>query len=191
MASDNTQAGWMGTRILVVEDELSLRESLEYSLRQEGYEVATAADGMAALDAARTFAPDLVLLDVMLPGLDGLEVCRRLRAGEPGLPVLMLTAKDRVPDRVAGLDAGADDYLIKPFAFDELLARVRALLRRARPVEGDLLGFADLTLDPRTREIMRGSRSIELTTKEFDLLEYFLRHPRQVLSPFPLPFLQH
>ena len=169
-------------RILAVDDDPKILSLMRRGLAFAGYNVDLAADGEQALAIARDRQPDLVVLDVMLPGLDGLEVCRRLRAGDPGLPVLLLTAKDRVPDRVAGLDAGADDYLIKPFAFDELLARIRALLRRARPSEGDLLGFADLTLDLRTREIMRGGRSIELTTKEFDLLEYFLRHPRQVLS---------
>jgi two-component system, OmpR family, response regulator MprA len=131
---------------------------------------------------ARTHVPDLVVLDVMLPGIDGLDVCQRLRAGAPSLPILMLTAKDRVLDRVAGLDAGADDYLVKPFAFDELMARIRALLRRARPMEAEALSFADVRLDVLTREVRRGDCSIELTTKEFDLLEYFLRHPRQVLS---------
>ncbi len=169
-------------RILAVDDDPKILSLMRRGLAFAGYNVDLAADGEQALAIARERQPDLVVLDVMLPGLDGLEVCRRLRAGEPGLPVLMLTAKDRVPDRVAGLDAGADDYLIKPFAFDELLARIRALLRRVRPSESDNLGFADLTMDPRTREIMRGARSIDLTTKEFDLLEYFLRHPRQVLS---------
>ena len=169
-------------RILAVDDDPKILNLMRRGLAFAGYGVDLAANGEEALAIARERPPDLVVLDVMLPGLDGLEVCRRLRAGEPNLPILLLTAKDRVPDRVAGLDAGADDYLIKPFAFDELLARIRALLRRARPVEGDTLGFADLTLDPRTREVLRGNRPVELTTKEFDLLEYLLRHPRQVLT---------
>jgi len=169
-------------RILAVDDDPKILNLMRRGLAFAGYGVDLAPDGEQALAIARERPPDLVVLDVMLPGLDGLEVCRRLRAGEPNLPILLLTAKDRVPDRVAGLDAGADDYLIKPFAFDELLARIRALLRRARPLEGDTFSFADLTLDPRTREVTRGARSIELTTKEFDLLEYLLRHPRQVLT---------
>ena len=169
-------------RILVVDDDVKILSLMRRGLAFAGYTVDLAPDGEQALALARTHMPDLVVLDVMLPGIDGLEVCRRLRAGEPTLPVLMLTAKDRVPDRVAGLDAGADDYLVKPFAFDELLARIRALLRRARPVEAESLSFADLRVDLLTREVQRGNRPIELTTKEFDLLEYFLRHPRQVLS---------
>jgi two-component system response regulator MprA len=169
-------------RILVVDDDVKILSLMRRGLAFAGYTVDLAEDGELALSIARDQPPDLVVLDVMLPGMDGLEVCRRLRAGEPNLPVLMLTAKDRVPDRVAGLDAGADDYLVKPFAFDELLARIRALLRRARPLETDLLSFADLSLDPRTREVRRGERRIDLTTREFDLLEFLLRHPRQVLS---------
>jgi two-component system response regulator MprA len=131
---------------------------------------------------ARERNPDLVVLDVMLPDLDGLEVCRRLRAGSPELPVLMLTAKDAVPDRVAGLDAGADDYMVKPFSFDELHARIRALLRRTQPLQQPVLRFADLILDTSTREARRGDRFIKLTPKEYELLELFMRHPRQVLS---------
>ncbi len=169
-------------RILVVDDDAKVLSLMRRGLAFAGYTVDLAPDGEQALVMARAHLPDLVVLDVMLPGIDGIEVCRRLRAGEPNLPVLMLTARDRVPDRVAGLDAGADDYLVKPFAFDELLARIRALLRRARPAEAESLSFADLRLDLLTREVRRGERPIELTTKEFDLLEYFLRHPRQVLS---------
>ncbi len=169
-------------RILVVDDDAKVLSLMRRGLAFAGYTVDLAPDGERALAMARVHLPDLVVLDVMLPGIDGLEVCRRLRAGEPNLPVLMLTAKDRVPDRVAGLDAGADDYLVKPFAFDELLARIRALLRRARPAEAESLSFADLRVDLLTREVRRGERLIELTTKEYDLLEYFLRHPRQVLS---------
>ncbi len=169
-------------RILVVDDDVKVLSLMRRGLAFAGYTVDLAPDGEQALAMARAHLPDLVVLDVMLPGIGGLEVCRRLRAGEPNLPVLMLTAKDRVADRVAGLDAGADDYLIKPFAFDELLARIRALLRRARPAEAESLSFTDLRVDLLTREVRRGERPIELTTKEFDLLEYFLRHPRQVLS---------
>ena len=169
-------------RILVVDDDPKMLSLMRRGLSFDGYAVELAADGEEALRSARESAPDLVVLDVMLPGLDGVEVCRRLRAGDPDLPILMLTAKGRVPDRVAGLDAGADDYLVKPFAFDELLARIRALLRRAGPREEDLLRFADLTLDAATREVRRGSRGLGLTTKEFELLEFLLRHPRQVLS---------
>ena len=169
-------------RILVVDDDPKMLSLMRRGLSFDGYAVELAADGEEALRSARESAPDLVVLDVMLPGLDGVEVCRRLRAGDPDLPILMLTAKGRVPDRVAGLDAGADDYLVKPFAFDELLARIRALLRRAGPREEDLLRFTDLTLDAATREVRRGSRGIGLTTKEFELLEFLLRHPRQVLS---------
>jgi two-component system response regulator MprA len=168
--------------LLVVDDDPKIQSLMRRGLSFAGYAVDLAADGESALAMARDNPPDLVVLDVMLPGLDGLEVCRRLRAGAPELPILMLTGKDRVPDRVAGLDAGADDYLVKPFAFDELLARVRALLRRVRREEDESLRFADLTLDPATREVTRAGRRIELTAREYELLEYFLRHPRQVLS---------
>jgi two-component system response regulator MprA len=140
-----------------------------------------AADGESGLKAARDTPPDLVILDWMLPGLDGLEVCRRLRAGG-SVPILMLTAKDAVTDRVTGLNSGADDYLTKPFAFEELLARVRALLRRSRTTEEIIFRFVDLTLNVNTREVTRGSRKVDLTTKEFDLLHFFMRHPRQVLT---------
>lgn len=169
-------------RILAVDDDPKILSLMRRGLAFAGYGVELAEDGEQALAIVRDRPPDLVVLDVMLPGIDGIEVCRRLRTGEPNLPILLLTARDRVPDRVMGLDAGADDYLVKPFAFDELLARIRALLRRARPLEADVLRFADLTLDPATREVFRGDRSVDLTTKEYDLLEYFLRHPRQVLS---------
>jgi two-component system, OmpR family, response regulator MprA len=169
-------------RILAVDDDPKILSLMRRGLAFAGYAVDLAEDGEQALAIVRDRPPDLVVLDVMLPGMDGMEVCCRLRAGEPNLPVLMLTARDRVPDRVAGLDAGADDYLVKPFAFDELLARIRALLRRSRPLEGDILRFADLSLDPTTREVTRRDRPVDLTTKEFELLEYFLRHPRQVLS---------
>lgn len=171
-----------GPRLLVVDDDAKVQSLMRRGLTFAGYNVDLAADGETALALARDNPPALVILDVMLPGLDGIEVCRRLRAGAPDLPILMLTARDRVADRVAGLDAGADDYLVKPFAFDELLARVRALLRRAKREEGESLRFADLTLDPATRDVIRGGETLDLTAKEFDLLEFFLRHPRQVLS---------
>jgi DNA-binding response OmpR family regulator len=171
-------------RILVIDDETKIVDFIRRGLKYEGYEVDSAYDGLSGLAQARNEPPDLIILDIMMPGLDGLEVCRRLRAeGWTELPILMLTAKDAVPDRVAGLDAGADDYLVKPFAFDELLARIRALLRRRRPVdEGQVLRFADVVANPATREVRRGDRAVSLTAKEFDLLELFMRHPRQVLT---------
>ncbi|HMK07678.1 MAG TPA: response regulator transcription factor [Anaerolineales bacterium] len=171
----------MRERILIIEDEDKILQFLQRGLTYEGYRVVTAADGPAGLALARSEVPDLVILDWMLPGLDGLEVCRRLRAAGP-TPILMLTARESVSDRVLGLDAGADDYLVKPFEFDELVARVRALLRRARPEAADLLTFADLRLDTGTHQAYRGERPIELTAKEYELLDLFLRHPRQVLT---------
>jgi two-component system response regulator MprA len=174
--------------ILVVEDDRSISTVLRRGLTFEGYRVEVADTGVQALDIARLRMPDIVILDIMIPGVDGLEVCRRIRAAGEDVPILMLTARDEVADRVAGLDAGADDYLVKPFAFEELLARVRALLRRrARQDEErergstEVLRFGDLTLDPSTRYAWRGERRIELTTREFDLLLLFLRHPNQVL----------
>jgi two-component system response regulator MprA len=171
----------MRDRILIIEDEDKILQFLRRGLTFEGYQVDTAADGSAGLAAARADPPDLVILDWMLPGMDGLEVCRRLRAAGP-TPILMLTAKESVSDRVQGLDAGADDYLVKPFEFDELVARVRALLRRARPEAPGVLAFADLRLDSGTHQAFRGDRPIELTAKEYELLELFLRNPRQVLT---------
>ncbi|MDX1663560.1 MAG: response regulator transcription factor [Candidatus Promineifilaceae bacterium] len=171
----------MTARILVVEDEERIRQFLQRGLTFEGYRVDTAADGEEALEQARDNPPDLVLLDVMLPGMDGVEVCRRLRAVND-TPILMLTAKEAIEDRVAGLDAGADDYLVKPFAFDELLARVRALLRRAQPAQPQVYRFADLELDTGTRRGRRGEHIFDLTAKEYELLELFMRHPRQVLT---------
>jgi two-component system, OmpR family, response regulator MprA len=168
-------------RVLVVDDDPNMLSMLRRTLGFEGFAVTTGADGEHALRTIELERPDLVVLDVMLPGLDGIEVCRRLRR-RLDVPLLLLTARGSVPDRVAGLDAGADDYLPKPFAVDELLARVRALLRRARPDHGELLEFADLQLCPATREVHRGGRPVELTAREFDLLELFLRHPRQVLT---------
>jgi two-component system response regulator MprA len=167
--------------ILVVDDDPFIRSVVSRGLRFEGYEVYLAADGVEALRLAREHSLHLVVLDVMLPNLDGLEVCRRLRRGT-NVPIIMLTARDAVPDRIAGLDSGADDYLVKPFDFDELLARVRALLRRTQQLGDEALGFADLQLDMGTREAYRAGRRIELTTREYELLVLFLRHPRQVLT---------
>ncbi len=171
-------------RILVVDDEPAVRASLERALRLDGYDVALANDGRGALDALAGRPADAVVLDVLMPAPDGLEVCRRLRAAGDRTPVLMLTARDRVADRVDGLDAGADDYLVKPFALEELMARLRALLRRNGHGNSpeDLLRFADLTLDPGAYEVRRGERQVELTRTEFLLLELLLRHPRQVLT---------
>lgn len=168
-------------RILVVDDDPEILSLLKRGLSYEGYAVETVSNGAEALAKAREKEPDLVVLDVMMPEMDGVEVARRLRqAGD--VPILMLTAKGTVADRVAGLDGGADDYVVKPFAFDELLARVRALLRRRQPREREVLRFVDLTLDTASREVRRGNDAIQLTAQEFDLLELFLRHPRQVLK---------
>jgi two-component system response regulator MprA len=169
-------------RILVVDDEPAVRESLRRALQLEGYAVELAADGEEALERVTSNGIDAMVLDVSMPRLDGLEACRRLRAEGNSLPVLMLTARDEVSDRVAGLDAGADDYVVKPFALEELLARLRALLRRAVPDGGEVLRFADVELDLGTREVRRGGDPIELTRTEFSLLELFLRNPRQVLT---------
>lgn len=173
-------------RILVVEDERSILSAVRRGMAFEGYTVEVAETGNQALDIVRDRMPDLIVLDIMLPGIDGIEVCRRIRAAGEDVPILMLTARDDVQDRVAGLDAGADDYLVKPFAFEELVARVRALLRRLERrdddrLAGEVLQFADLTLDTTTRYAHRGERRIELTTREFDLLMLFMRHPNQVL----------
>jgi two-component system, OmpR family, response regulator MprA len=170
-------------KILVVDDERAVRESLRRALELEGYEIDLAEDGEDALRRlSRSAEPDAMILDVLMPGVDGLEVCRRLRSEGSRLPVLMLTARVEVDDRVQGLDAGADDYLTKPFALDELKARLRALLRRTSDGAGEVLRFADLALDPGTREVRRGGEPIELTRTEFALLELFLRNPRQVLT---------
>ncbi|HYI75890.1 MAG TPA: response regulator transcription factor [Gaiellaceae bacterium] len=172
-------------RILVVDDERAVRESLRRALELEGYEVDLAESGEDALERLGGVTPaDAVILDVLMPGIDGLEVCRTLRAGDNAVPVLMLTARAEIDSRVAGLDAGADDYLPKPFALAELLARLRALMRRAGGEEepSHVLRFADLELDLGTREVRRGTRPIELTRTEFSLLELFLRNPRQVLT---------
>ncbi|MGK2880263.1 MAG: response regulator transcription factor [Mycobacterium sp.] len=172
-------------RILVVDDDRAVRESLRRSLAFNGYSVALAQDGLEALDAIASERPDALVLDVMMPRLDGLEVCRQLRSAGDDLPILVLTARDSVSERVAGLDAGADDYLPKPFALEELLARMRALLRRTTvDASGDsaALTFSDLTLDPVTREVTRGQRSISFTRTEFALLEMLIANPRRVLT---------
>ena len=172
----------MAAHILVVEDEIKLAQFIKIELEFEQYEVTHAPDGFTGLSSAREIEPDLILLDWMLPGISGPEICRRLRQTGSKIPIILLTAKDEVSDRVAGLDAGADDYVVKPFSIEELLARVRANLRRDREEDLDLLQFADLSLNRSTREVFRGKRSIELTAKEFDLLDYLLSHPRQVLT---------
>jgi two-component system response regulator MprA len=169
-------------RVLVVDDDPAVSGALNRALRLEGYEVTLAPDGLTALEQIAIRPPEALVLDIGLPGIDGLEVCRRLRAADDDTPVLMLTARDAISDRVEGLDAGADDYLVKPFALAELLARLRALLRR-RPTDSDeVLRFSDLVLDPVTREAKRGERTFTLTRIEYDLLELLLRHPRQVLT---------
>jgi two-component system, OmpR family, response regulator MprA len=170
-------------RILVVDDERPVRDSLRRALELEGYDVDLAADGEEALARlGQNGEPDTIVLDILMPRMDGLEVCRRLRREGHRLPVLMLTARDEVENRVAGLDAGADDYVAKPFALEELLARLRALLRRTTGGSGEVLRFADLELDPKTREVRRGGESVDLTRTEFSLLELFLLNPRQVLT---------
>ncbi len=169
-------------RILVVDDDPRIAAAVRRALAYEGYHVEVAHDGRSALQATQRSSPDLVVLDVMMPGIDGIEVCRRLRAAGDEAAILMLTAKTDVPDRVAGLDAGADDYLIKPFAYDELLARVRSLLRRRRSDPGEHLTYADVAVEVRAMEVWRGSRAVELTALEFRLFEYFMRNPRVVLS---------
>jgi two-component system, OmpR family, response regulator MprA len=171
----------MTTRILIIEDDEAILRFLRRGLAYEGYLVDSANDGESGLVLARDQPPDVVILDWMLPGLDGLEVCRRLRTGGP-VPILMLTAKDSVSDRVLGLDAGADDYMVKPFSLDELLARIRALMRRAQPARPKVMTFQDLSLDTGTRLANRAGRVISLTAKEYELLELFMRHPRQVLT---------
>ncbi|HYU59562.1 MAG TPA: response regulator transcription factor [Solirubrobacterales bacterium] len=172
-------------RILVVDDEAAVRDSLERALRLDGYDVDLAADGREGLERCRAAPPDAIVLDLLMPEMDGLEACRRLRASGDRTPVLMLTARDGVSDRVAGLDAGADDYLVKPFALEELQARLRALLRRSgvngADGEGRVLRFADLEMDTGAYEVRRGEREIELTRTEFSLLRLLLEHPRQVL----------
>jgi DNA-binding response OmpR family regulator len=171
----------LGGRVLVVEDDAEITDVLRRSLRHEGYEVRTAGDGVEALDVASEFVPDLVVLDLGLPRLDGIEVCRQLRA-EGDVPILILTARTETADRVTGLDSGADDYLVKPFERQEFLARIRALLRRRPPRGSASLRVGDLTLNPDTREVRRSDREIELTNREFELLEYLMRNERLVVS---------
>jgi two-component system, OmpR family, response regulator MprA len=183
------QAQWPEMRILAVDDDRSLREALRRALTLAGYDVLLAASGQEALTLLAATGPDALLLDIGLGDIDGLEICRRLRAAGDRIPILMLTARDTVGDRVTGLDAGADDYLVKPFELDELFARIRALLRRSsyaasagQADEGDVMSFGDLRMDLATREVTRGARRVELTRTEYTLLEMFLAHPRQVLT---------
>ena len=171
----------MNEHILIIEDDQAILKLLQRGLAYEGYKVDTAMDGQTGLILARDHRPDLVILDIMLPGIDGIEVCHRLRTGGK-IPILMLTAKDTIQDRILGLDAGADDYMVKPFNLDELLARIRALLRRTQPERVPVLKFADLTLDTGSRQASRAERLVQLTAKEYELLQLFLRHPRQVLT---------
>ncbi|MBE9215698.1 response regulator transcription factor [Plectonema cf. radiosum LEGE 06105] len=173
----------MKAHILLVEDEVKLAKFVELELGFEGYQVSVANDGLTGLTMARESQPDLILLDWMLPGMTGLEICRRLRSTGNKVPIILLTAKDEVSDRVAGLDAGADDYVVKPFSVEELLARVRARIRRTSEESSEnILQFEDLKLNRSAREVYRNSRLIDLTAKEFDLLEYLLSHPRQVIT---------
>ncbi|MDV2992213.1 MAG: Response regulator MprA [Chroococcidiopsis sp. SAG 2025] len=172
----------MSDRILLVEDDPKLAEFIATELSLEGYEVTIATNGMDGLTIARDAQPDLLILDWMLPGISGLDLCLRLRKTGIEVPIIILTAKDEIPDRVAGLNAGADDYVTKPFSIEELLARVKARLRRTHPEETNVLVFEDLTLNTLTREVYRGTQLIELTAKEFDLLQLLLRHPCQVIT---------
>ncbi len=169
-------------RVLVVEDDQEIAQVLQRSLRMEGYDVKLTADGVQALDDTQAFLPDLIVLDLGLPGMDGIEVARQLRRDEDNTPILMLTARDALDSRVEGLDVGADDYLVKPFERQELLARMRALLRRRPPRGMAPLRVGDLTLNPDTHEVIRGDRSIDLTQREFELLEYLMRNERLVIS---------
>lgn len=171
----------MSTRVLIVDDDPAVLNSLRRALALEGFDVLLAADGEAALVLAGSAAPAVIVLDVMLPGIDGFTVCQKIRTTST-VPILLLTARDTVPDRVAGLDRGADDYLVKPFAFDELLARIHALLRRSQPQEQDALTYADIDLDKRAREAHRGGQVLPLTPREYELLTAFLEHPQQALS---------
>ncbi|MEJ5203003.1 MAG: response regulator transcription factor, partial [Anaerolineales bacterium] len=171
----------MNERILIIEDDEAIVKVLRRALMMENYQVDVAYDGESGLTIVRERQPDLIILDLMLPGMDGIEVCQRLRA-TGNIPILVLTARDALQDRIEGLDAGADDYMVKPFELGELLARLRALLRRTQQERAVVLTFADLTLDTNTRQALRKGRTINLTAKEYDLLELFMRHPRQVLT---------
>ncbi|MDJ0694116.1 MAG: response regulator transcription factor [Mastigocoleus sp. MO_167.B18] len=172
----------MTAHILLVEDEVKLARFVELELSFEGYQVSVANDGLSGLTMARESHPDIVILDWMLPGMSGVDICRRLRSTGEKVPIILLTAKDEVSDRVTGLDAGADDYVVKPFSIEELLARIRAHLRRNQEEDVDVLLFENLKLNRSTREVYRGTRQIELTAKEFDLLEHLMSHPRQVIT---------
>ncbi len=172
----------MTAHILLVEDEVKLARFVELELSFEGYQVSVANDGLSGLTMARESHPDIVILDWMLPGISGVDICRRLRSTGEKVPIILLTAKDEVSDRVTGLDAGADDYVVKPFSIEELLARIRAHLRRNQEEDVDVLQFENLKLNRSTREVYRGTRQIELTAKEFDLLEHLMSHPRQVIT---------
>jgi two-component system response regulator MprA len=179
-----TTAPQPNSYVAIVDDDAAIRASLGRALRMENYDIELFEDGLSALKAVQLRAPDAIVLDLQLPDIDGLEVCRRIRRSGDTTPILMLTARNAVNDRVEGLDVGADDYLVKPFDLAELLARLRALLRRhnTSDIDGTVLRFEDLTLNPQTREVYRGTRLVELTKIEFDLLELFLHHPRQVLT---------
>ncbi len=172
----------MKTRVLVIDDDPAMTSLLKRGLSYEGYRVDTAASGKEGMELARETPPDLVILDVMMPGIDGLEVCRRFRAADPSLPIIMLTARDGAEDQVSGLETGADDYVVKPFTFEVLLARIRALMRRTEHQGTEILKFADLALDTGTHTARRGHREVDLTTTEYELLTQFMQNPRQVLA---------
>jgi DNA-binding response OmpR family regulator len=172
----------MSTKILLIEDDVKLAQFIEMELTCEGYQVSMAHNGLDGLTQARQEPPDLVILDWMMPGLTGVEICRRLRSTGSKVPIILVTARDEISDRVAGLDAGADDYVIKPFSIEELLARIRSNVRRIKEEDSDTLQFEDLSVNLRTREILRAGRSIELTVREFELLQYLMTHPQQVMT---------
>jgi DNA-binding response OmpR family regulator len=172
----------MSIKILLTEDDIKLAQFIQMELTCEGYEVSVAHDGLDGLMQARQTSPDLMILDWMMPGLSGIEICRRLRSTGSKIPIILVTAKDEISDRVAGLDAGADDYVVKPFSIEELLARIRCNLRRTKEDDSDLLQFEDLSLNRRTREVFRSENAIELTVREYELLEYLMNHPQQVLT---------
>ncbi|OYQ62315.1 DNA-binding response regulator [Pseudanabaena sp. SR411] len=172
----------MSPKILLIEDDIKLAQFIEMELTCEEYEVSMAHNGLDGLTQARQNPPDLVVLDWMMPGLTGVEICRRLRSTGSKVPIILVTARDEISDRVSGLDAGADDYVIKPFSIEELLARIRSNLRRTKEEDSNILQFEDLSLNHRTREIFRAERLIELTVREFELLEYLMNHPQQVMT---------
>jgi two-component system response regulator MprA len=180
-AGDPADRAAASPRVLVIDDERSIIDAIRIGLRLQGFTVEGATTGLAGLELAQRARPDVVVLDVMLPELDGLSVCRRLRATSD-VPIIMLTARDEVDDRILGLDSGADDYLVKPFSVGELAARVRAVLRRRQPFSGNVLRLGDLTLDHAAREVLVAGRQVTLTTREYELLHLFMRHPRQVLT---------